>query len=282
MKFIPAEDFIDRVKNIVPYFFESGLVDDSLVYNELAKYIGFLGDRVHPIKTVTLDIKDSQACLPDDFLREILVYACSTYKVAQPVHGIITYEQRICEVPACHSQCQYCSDDNGLFQIIQRRKDEFFAHKDLRCLVKQDSDTSCATPSLHKDGYKIEDKVLKTAFSKGSVFLEYKSDSGELMVPDYAEILDWLEAETLSFVFKRTWYNMEDSTYQRMQYAVQDAAIKKANAIAFWRRRDMNDFKDLKRYLVLRNSQLDGITGSGTSIITGTISNPKRTVVHFG
>lgn len=262
MKFIPADDLINRVENIIPYFFESGMIDNAVLYNEISKNLGFLGDRIYPVKNVTLNVQNYKVCLPEDFYKEMIVYSCTTHKVeVSQTHGTITYEQRVCELPVCFNHCQYNYDDAGIYQIIQRNHQDWYTHKDLKCLKKESTAECCDFKNtLSTSGFKIEDtdkgKILHTGFKEGSVYLEYKSDSGELMVPDYAEIIDWLETQLIAFIFKRTWYNMDDTTYQRMQVATQDADVKRGTARAFWRRSETTDFKDLKSYLILRNTQL--------------------------
>ncbi len=258
MNYITADDLINRVENIIPYFFESGMIDNAILYNEISKTIGFLGNRIYPTKNVTLHVQNFKACLPEDFYQELIVYSCTTHKEeVSPVHGSITYETRVCELPVCHNPCEYHYDSAGIYQIRQRQHKDWYTHKELKCLKKESTAECCDFKNtLTVSGFKIEDGLLNTGFKEGSVYLEYKSKTDELFVPDYAEIIDWLETHLIAFIMKRTWYNMDDGTYQRMQVAVQEAEMKKHTARAFWRRRDLREFTDLKTYLILRNSQL--------------------------
>lgn len=285
MKFITGDDLINRVELIIPSFFENNIIDKSVLYNELAKTVGLLGDRMYPTKTTVLEIKNKQACLPDDFIKEYIVYSCETYKVKMnPDYGVLTYEQRVCEIPACSSSCQYGHDENGVYEIIQRRKEEFYSHKQLKCLQKDEGTVGCKSCplTLKENGYNIKDNIISVNFEKGSLFLEYKSNSNELVVPDYSEIIDWLEAHLIAFIFKKVWYNMEDTAYQRMQMAIQEAEFKKTTARAFWRRRDVKDFKDLQTYLITRNTQLADGYIKRPSTFTGSPFNPKSTTIFFG
>lgn len=246
MKYITADDLIDRVKLIIPFFFEGGLIDEAILYNEIAKSVQSLGDRIYPNKSVTIEIKKGKAKLPEDFKSEILVYLTNCYKVEGPTNGLITYETRVCDVPACHNPCEYFEDQKGLYQIYQRDKRDFYIHKDLSCL-------SVCGPN---GDYEIKEGCIYTKnYSSGSLYIEYKANT-DLLVPDHPEILDWLESSLISFVMKRVWYNMDDSTFQRLQFAIQEEQIKRSKAINFWRRREFCDYKNLREYIVKRNSKL--------------------------
>lgn len=251
MKYITAEELIERVKLIIPFFFESGLMDEAILLNEISKSVQSLGDRIYPNKSATIELKDGKAHLPDDFRNEILVYLTNCYRQSGPTTGLITYETRVCEIPACHNPCEYFTDQKGLYQIYQRDKRDFYVHKDLVCLTTND----CENYKSHKDYEIINNCLISSKYKSGSIYLEYKADT-DLLVPDYPEILDWLEASLISFTMKRLWYNLEDNTYQRMQFAIQDEQVKRMKAINFWRRREFCDFKNLREYLVKRNSKL--------------------------
>jgi hypothetical protein len=259
MNFIDAEEIINIVKNNLNTYFESNLIDDSILYPRLEICLGELGVRAYQKTSVTLDVKNGKAKLPDDFHSLLYAFSCSSYKVKEPkIQGIIGYEHRICDIPKCKTACDYCHDDNGMYQIMQRFEDTYVWHKDAKCLTVTemvDNDCNNERPRLKKDETAINDGYIYTAFDTGTVYIEYRKTSATLMVPDYPEIRDWLISEMTTMTFQRIWYNRDDdNVIQRYQESKAETAIKKYNKTVFWRRFERRDFNDLKKELI-RNSK---------------------------
>lgn len=264
IKLIPADDIIDIVKNTLNIYFEAGSIDDSLLYPQINNWIGSLGVQAMSRSSATLNVENYTATLPDDFYSLILALACKTYKFKENnPKGIISYEKRICALPTCKTTCDYGRDSKGLFQIYQHIEDEWYTHQDLEVLSISKTSTGCdlcENPRQAKDKYSIdvnlEDKTITTQFESGSIYIEYRQEKDELMVPDYPEIREWIESELTAFIFKTMWYVMDGDVYNRFQYAVQEAGIKKHNALAFWRRNKPSDFKNLRNELIKNANKL--------------------------
>lgn len=283
LKFIEAEDIINVVKNDLSSYFESNLVDESILYPHLKNCLDLLGSRLYTKSSVLLEVKDFKATLPYEVKDILSIAACTSYQYRKPdIFGKITYEKRICEVPICKTECDYCHDDFGRFQVIQQFPTETIIHKDIvdlkecpdqRPVICEDCDKELlAQKKLYGNSYKLEGNVIHLGFETGSIFLEVVRERDELVVPDIPEIRDWITEELTMTVFKRIWYNQDGDAYQRYKDSQQMAGIKKYNALNFWRRFTQKQFEELKKYM-FKSSIKYGMMGTSEGL-KNKFSNP--------
>jgi len=246
MQYIHTDSIINDVKNRLSSYFTANKVDESIFPRILRYAIGKMGQRVHPVKSVVLNLQSCRAELPDDFYRVCSVLLCGGHKHVVPDTGIHTEEKRVCELNMCETACDVCYDDCGnIVKVTQQigykvyNYDQFF-----RMFPSQNCRPYCTEgcfqalkPRMNQYEFEIKEykgkKHIYTSSNEGSIYVEYQAqlmDETGFMVPDEPEVEDWIFHLARLEVYNHLYDNKED-VLQRLQMAKQDAAIAQHNAM---------------------------------------------------
>lgn len=257
MDYIKAEDIINEVKLNLKSYFESAIVDESILYPEILNCLGELGVKFLPKKTMVFQLTSKETKLPSDFHSLIFAAACDwkTQKLYKPPVAV-TYQKRVCELPICHTECDYCHDEFGRYQIVQKIDQSIIRYKLEKQLILDAESTqcdSCFNPK-HKSQWDISitDGILSTQINTGTVYMEYRTKleaDGSIIIPDFSRIRNWLKWHLIHHVLQLVWYNMDGDTYQRYQDAKRELHIAKENAKAFYKMYSFQEFTELKKML---------------------------------
>ena len=263
MEYINAQEIILSVKNWLRPYFQAGAVDESILIEEILPQLAEIGCKILPRKTVTVEVKNHKATLPPDFHKLILAVSCTTHElIVQDPISMTSYEKYVCDIPACKSETDYCSDCNGnLYQIYQRYNTHVYRHSNIQPLIvsKEASnycDSDCLNPKANQFDITIKKGVIHTQFCDGTVYIEYKSkleEDGMLVVPDDEYIKkflrDWLIWTALTYIQ----YNSPDANVERRVAMARDNAyMSKENARTYWKRNGVRDYYKLREILVNR------------------------------
>lgn len=257
MRYIKASELINEVMLSMKSYFESGIVDESILYPEIQLVLGLMGVKILPKRKTVFNLKSKTTKLPTDFHSAIFMAACDwevTPLYSNPT--VVTYEKRAEELPICHSECDYCHDEHGRYQIIQRIDQAVIKHRMQRILSMNTKSTNsdlCFNPKVKSQwDISIENNILYTQVDNGTIYLEYRGlleEDGELLIPDYSEIRNWINWHLKHHILQTIWYNMEGDAFQRYQDAKRELNIAKANGMAFSKIHAFEDYKDLKKLL---------------------------------
>jgi hypothetical protein len=267
MKFISSEELLIELEDDLHKYYVNGL-ESSFLLPKIERQLLEIGVKFLPKKSVTIDIKNNVGKLPKDFHYLILAVSCSSYKVTSPdnTRGTLTYEQRVCDLPVCKTEADYWHDENGRVAIYQRFYGDSFIHKDISMLTVKESIESdeCCNP-INSGKYDIELKNGLIYTNKnlvdGTIYLEYRGsldNKGDLLIPDFPEIKEWLMEFCRKETFKRV-FNNEDSNsgvVNKLQYSDKELHIAKENARAFWKRAGQSEFYKLRTELINKFNKL--------------------------
>ena len=257
MNYIKADEIINEVRLNLKSYFESAIVDESILYPEILNCLGELGVKFLPKKTMVFQLISKETKLPSDFHSLIFAAACEwkTQKLYKPPVAI-TYEKRICELPICHTECDYCHDQFGRYQIIQKIDQSVIKYrleKQLTLDSKSKQCDSCFNPK-HKSQWdiSIDNNILTTQRDEGTLYMEYRTkleEDGEILIPDFTRIRNWIKWHLIHHVLQLVWYNMDGDTFQRYQDSKKELHIAHENAKAFYKAYSFQEFNDLKQLL---------------------------------
>jgi len=257
VNYIKADEIINEVRLNLKSYFESAIVDESILYPEILNCLGELGVKFLPKKTMVFQLISKETKLPSDFHSLIFAAACEwkTQKLYKPPVAI-TYEKRICELPICHTECDYCHDQFGRYQIIQKIDQSVIKYrleKQLTLDSKSKQCDSCFNPK-HKSQWdiSIDNNILTTQRDEGTVYMEYRTkleEDGEILIPDFTRIRNWIKWHLIHHVLQLVWYNMDGDTFQRYQDSKKELHIAHENAKAFYKAYSFQEFNDLKQLL---------------------------------
>ena len=259
MNYVIADEIIDQVRNELQGYFDSNMVDESLLYPEIRGCLEFLGTKVMPIKNMTFTVSNYCYTLPSDFHSLVLAMACTAYKVTVPDRvSNSSYEKTVTEIPSCTTPCEWCKDSNGnYYQVYQKFDTHSYVYRDIRNLrvnvESQGCDSDCINPTS-RDKYDIEIKngQLHTQFKEATIYMEYKSKlvSGEdLLVPDIYEVKEWIKFHLHYVLFRKLFKNADTDAQGRYQEAKQDANTWKEIARMKLKHHSYQEYMDLKAYL---------------------------------
>lgn len=257
MNYIKAAELINIVKVNLKSYFESGIVDESILYPEILFCLGKIGTKILPRRTMIFQLNAKETKLPEDF--HSLIYAVGCKWEVQPTYSLpvaVTYEKRVCELPICHSETSYCHDEKGRYQIIQKIDQGLIKYQMQQEMIldaKSSGCDSCFNPKRKNEwDISIENNILYTQRDHGTVFIEYfgkLEEDGEIIIPDYVEITNWIKWHLMHHVLQLIWYNMDSDTYQRYQDSIRNLHVAHENAKSFWKRNSFQTFKELKSML---------------------------------
>lgn len=259
-KYTSSTILVANVMNKIPSYFESGIIDESLLFKALKSGLDRMGHKIMPIREAYIKIEDKQGILPKDFFKAIKLIGCNVmefYDIENPYQTRIT-ERSIIEIPVCKSVCNSCTDECGNvyemmqeFDAIKVKSKEYFE-------VKVDSSNKdiCEGDLCYNDSpYTVSLKNGKIyANFTGYIYIEYLANletCEDFLVPDYTQITDWLENLMMIECFEKIYLNGDGDVIQRLQFLNGKAINLEAIARGFWKQVEMQEVHDLKK--ILRN-----------------------------
>jgi len=196
-------EFIAEIETSLESFSSSGDIDRNTIKMHVISRLRLFGNNIVDLKEKILKIENSQCFLPEDFKSLKLALKLEPFGCnEQPPTSSYIYRQRI-ENPAFFDRVtqEYITSCNSKIVtekiIIDNKSFNFYYHPQWLSLVKGIKKESLAVdclnlhPSIrqdYKDKISINNSILNTNFSKGSVYIQYNSlptdENDELIIPE--------------------------------------------------------------------------------------------------
>jgi len=261
-QYIPAQELINELKNELYSYFNQGSLDESHLYPRIKWCLGKMGLKIYPSKQDILFVDNYQAKLPRDFYK--LQTAIGCFQVTDSNIDILQskYEEvRIETLPECSCSYDFCQDNCGMFQIVQKF-DTFTStyNATQRLRVSEDARPYCTNECfvdqpLVGDQITVKNGRIHTSFASGKIYIEYLSnletEDGDLMIPDSSTIREWIKDELRVICF-RILYDNGGDFIQRYQNAKADLTISQMNAKSVYTRSEFSEWYDLRKVLYSR------------------------------
>ena len=272
--FITTDDLFVEIHNMLPSFFERSILDDSLFYPVVRECLAKLGAKIYPVSDTTLIVENYKAKLPADFHK--LVYAVGYFErkelavdtLSPQLFDVKVGDVKTIEKPIKLSS-EYCVNDCGeIYQVVQRVNSYEYVYTDLYPLRIKSSNSSCVQDCLNKinackDEISINGGTLYTNFCEGQVFISYlqnlESSDGDLLVPDYAQIREWIKSACITKAFEKIYWNGEADVQQRLLFAKKEEAVRELNARSFARRSEFSELYDMRKFFFNRYSKFENV-----------------------
>jgi len=268
LKLIPADQVINEAINLMPSYFETGVVDESVVYSAIEKVNSVVGIRMRNINSVVLPIENYKAKLPEDFYKLCYAVLCSDYTIELPeLRGSYVKEERIknsCELKPCEVPLK---DDCGYYRAIQKFPTYTIeASSFTPVMISETSRSKCASdcPNVFKKNPNGEPSIQLTnteiisEIKEGYLMIEYYEDFKELMIVDHPRIITWAKEEIIYAALKKAYLNGDDDAIARkLQFQARECHNAEVNARNVLKP-EIQDFYDmsngfLDRFNFLRN-----------------------------
>jgi hypothetical protein len=249
---ISIEELLNEVEITLSSYFQSGIIDTTLLYPHVRRCLGLIGVKVLPIKETQLLVENYGVALPGDFFSLILLLSTDTKNYAHtPPQGLLTFERKHLDTVITH-------DDNNIplinefnrYSVVQRTNIELLTSTTTKIPIIGNHIPGCVNPyNAKKYDLEIKNNRILTQFESGVLHMEYRADSEDIMIPDFPEIIEWLKAECIKLCFSQMYYNTTEDVVQRLQFSSAELHILKENARTFWKRHSVAEFNQLKKYL---------------------------------
>lgn len=259
MDYVPAQEIVDLVLLEMSSYFDANMIDESLLYSEIASCMQWMGAKVLPTKKTTIMIDNYTGNLPDDFKSLDMALACTAYEFKITNNNAIgSYERTIVEIPACKTACDYCRDECGnLYEINLQFEQHKYKVQDLYPLVvsttSEGCDLDCMNPVSDFYDITILNNQMHTQFENGTVYIEYKSKlvtESEILVPDTYEVKEWLKFQLHYVIFRKLYRNGDANVERRYQESKQEADMWKGMVWTRWKQKGFDDFMKLRSFLI--------------------------------
>ncbi len=268
-KYIESAVIINEVKNLLSSYFDQGTLDESILYPKIKWCLDKMGLKVHPLKSAMVQIVNKQGRLPLDFYKLSYAVGCGSYEQWEDMDGIDQFtpkitEKRIYEIPACRSSFDYCTNECGetyeIIQSFEQLKYRYWDFFNIRVRNEEVCTNDCINKQYSSEYNEIDIRngIIFTNFS-GSIHLDYiatmENNEGDLLIPDYSQITEWIKLVLIVECFRKLFYNGENTVQQRLQVSMQELTVKQLDALNFWKANEVQDFYDLRRVLKARYSK---------------------------
>jgi hypothetical protein len=268
LQYIPADDVLNEVKNSLNTYFNQGVLDESTLYGKLRWCLSKMGLKIYPTHTAVVHLDGNCAKLPEDFHRLVYALGCGTFSTTWTDTNPHYVEQEVVTFSSpCHTQLDYCTDDQGNMYKILEQYDRYTVHYsnlfDLR--IAQDASPYCTAECFEFSNYRspheitIKNCMIYTNFTQGSVYLEYLSKletpDGDLLIPDYPAIIEWIKDVLVVECFQYLYDNQIGDVIQRLQKREARLHISQENAKAVYRQFEVQDLFDLVKLNKARNKK---------------------------
>jgi len=256
--FIDAQELLAEVKNFLGKYMQRALLDDSVFYPKIRSCLAKCGAKIYPIGTTVVPVKDYRAELPSDFHKLVIAVGCFDYTTTS-----FNENPNLHDVPESEitnfliTKPSYtCLDECGEnFYVIQKFETFSVSYRDYVGLkVSKNSWPKCSKNCFNK--YQLADQEIEitdhitTNFPTGWIFLEYlqnlESQDQDLIIPDYAQIRDWVKAACITEGLKFLYLNGEDVERKWQQFKLEETTLEN-NARSFIKQNDFKELYDVRK-----------------------------------
>ena len=274
--YIPAEEIVNIVLLELSSYFDANMVDESLLYSEIASCLEFLGKKVLPVKDTALTISNYCVSVPNDFDSLLQAMICEVYTETRTNSSpSLSYEKHITDIPACSTSCDFCKDDCGnLYQIYMRFEDYEYTLKNLSQLVlsstSESFDSDCVCPTSSDYDITIKNGKFFTQFKEGTLYIKYKSKimtNDGILIPDVYEIKEWLKFHLHYVIFRKLIRNKDDNVANLYQESKQEASIWKEIVRSKLKQKDFTEYMNLKAFLQRQFNMMSNTNGHYNTLI---------------
>lgn len=232
---ITIDSFIADIKSELSAYDSSGLIDDVSIYKWVMKAMLKFGANIMTLQDTVVNVKNSQALLPDNFYSLYVAYKCDKkgYYVKDKKH-IDTLQQSYTWIErversnkwnTCEPCCSEKTDKTIIERIYHREAEaEFHYHKPVllklgRTMQRDRCHAKCRNMVVKDCPHEIiiNGTTLFTNFSEGDVYVQYyglpHSETGEIMIPETpkGELETYLEYHVKRKIFENIIANQDDS-----------------------------------------------------------------------
>jgi hypothetical protein len=262
--YVEAEVLLNKVKDKLTSYFDQGTLDDSYLYPSLKSCLDRLGYKVFPLHSTTVTLTDKMGDLPKDFYKLVYSVGCANFEFwdnpGDGWEGVLpTYTQKaVVSIPVCKSQYDYCKDECGnLYEFTQEFDMYKVKYSSLFSVTVTENSQNCESSCFGGNSANTITIIGNRIFANfsGNLYIEYLSNletEEGLLVPDYTQITDWIEAEMIVNCLEKLYLNGEGDVLQRLQYTKNSAMEKYHLARAFVKSNEVKDFYDVRNVLSAR------------------------------
>lgn len=270
VNYITAQELLAEVRNFLGKYMERAVLDDSVFYPKIRSCLSKCGAKIYPTGTQVIPIKDYRGELPQDFHKLIIAIACFDYTTTS-----FNENPNLHDVPESEvhnyliSKPSYtCLDKCGEnFYVIQKYETFSVSYTDYAALkVSKSSWPKCSNNCFNKNvlsdnQIEITDHIT-TNFQTGWIFMEYlqnlESQDQDLLIPDYAQIRDWIKGACITEGLKYLYLAGEDVERKWQQFKMEEATLE-SNARSFVRQVDFKDIYDVRKLFFGRYNKYEQI-----------------------
>lgn len=257
--FIPAQELLAEVRNFLGTYMERALLDDSVFYPKIRSCLAKCGAKIYPVGTTVIPVKDYRAELPTDFHKLVIAMGCFDYTLTYTnenpqLHDVP--ESEICNF-LITKPSYTCLDECGEnFYVIQKFETFSVSYTDYAALrVSKNSWPKCAKNCFNKhtlseNQIEIGDKYITATFATGWIYLEYlqnlESQDQDLIIPDYAQVRDWIKAACITEGLKYLYLNGQDVERKWQQFKLEETTLE-SNARSFIKQNEFTELYSVRK-----------------------------------
>lgn len=286
INFITAQDLLQEVRNELRSFHERSVLDDSYFYPVIRLCLSKLGAKIYPIGNDILYVNEYKASLPKDFHKLVLALGCFDYTIK----GTPDYDNpKLYDVSEAQLKdyliskpSETCLDECGEnFYVIQRFETFDVTYSEF-CPLKLSTGSSpyCVNNCFNKNilsqnQIEVSKGQLTTNFRTGSIYIDYlqnlehhDSDGVDLLIPDFAQIREWIKTACIKKGFEVIYYNNDGDVQQRLNYIKNELTILEASAKSFVNRSELSELYDLRKLFFGRYNKFNEVVyGQGRTYL---------------
>jgi|694.fasta_scaffold75644_6 hypothetical protein len=263
IKYINVEKVVSLVKNQLSSYFETNLVDESVLYENIKYLSSRFGLKIKNVNYDVLEVRNYKATLPYNFYKLKKAVGCferrqvikeSDYRQPVNVYQEISHHKiNHCETSICTNEC------DEVVRLVQSRLDQtVFEWSEFKPLqigtsVKNLIDSNCPNLKVEaEDEISINEKEIIANFETGEVYVEYytslSNDDGTLLIPDNDIIIKAYRTQMIKDVFEFLIYNTTENVGQRYQLAAKEADDAFRFAMSYLKTPEYSDVKKIGDY----------------------------------
>lgn len=246
---ITIRSIIADIKSDLKSYYESGLIEDVTLTLHLINELKRFGGNVMEVQPKILEIKNSQAQLPENFFS--LYKAVKTEPMGYHAEGEVEIEEALIgnsfyrirkEASRTWDNQSKTFTDGDYTEVVEKvyletpkKNVDFYYGNNIPLKLVQGFDRSkvnidCENLNIRKSPYEINiiNNTLQTNFSKGFICIWYQglltNEDGDIILPEdpNARIYEFLMYSGKAKVFELVWSNSDDKdTQNKLQYFTQ-------------------------------------------------------------
>lgn len=282
--FILAQELLNEVRNELRVYFEKSILDDSHFYPVIRSCLAKLGAKIYPVGNTVVWVTEYNGNLPQDFHKLIMALGCFEYKIeSTPNLNPQLYQTNKIDDFIVNAPSTTCLDECGEDFYVIQRFESFDIQYSGYCPLSVSSNSlpyctnDCFNKSvLGQSQIEIANGKIYTGFETGAVYINYLQkleaydiDGIDLIIPDFAQIRDWIKAACIKKAFEIMYYNNDADVQQRLMYSKNELTVLEENAKSFARRTEFSELYDIRKMFFGRYKKFEEIVyGPGQTSLT--------------